>query len=190
MIKGIVKYQPESARGTTRISRPIPMVSKANPALMILLGRAFSACFPASNATANMLSESGASARPASMASYSSTICRKIGSAIIAPPSAICCSICPEIPIRKWADRNRSGSSKVSLPSRFRRTSHQASPASERTPTASTTPTDSPPPARGECSARRRPCPERRAPHQRRRCPAAPCTAHPSPADFRRAPPR
>ena len=41
-----------------------------------------------------MLSESGASERPASIALYSSTICRKIGSAIISPPSAICCSVC------------------------------------------------------------------------------------------------
>ena len=32
--------------------------------------------FPASSATANMLSDSGASDRPACMASYSSTICR------------------------------------------------------------------------------------------------------------------
>ncbi len=46
----------------------------------------------------NMLSESGASDRPACMALYSSTICKKIGSAIIVPPRAICWSICPVIP--------------------------------------------------------------------------------------------
>ena len=39
-----------------------------------------------------MLSDSGASARPACSALYSRTICRKIGRAIIAPPSAICWS--------------------------------------------------------------------------------------------------
>jgi hypothetical protein len=42
---------------------------------MILLGLRF-AFRPASKATANMLSESGARERPASIALYSSTICR------------------------------------------------------------------------------------------------------------------
>ena len=42
----------------------------------MLLGRRLPALFPASSATANMLSESGARDRPASMALYSSTICR------------------------------------------------------------------------------------------------------------------
>ena len=123
MISGIARYHPESARGTTRISSTIPTVSNANPARMMMLGRRFPARLPASNAMANMLRESGASDRPACMALYSSTIWRKIGSAIIMPPSAICCSICWEIPIRKCGDVNRSGSSRVSLPSRLRRTS-------------------------------------------------------------------
>ena len=43
---------------------------------MILLGRRSPARLPASSATANMLSESGAIDRPASIALYSSTICR------------------------------------------------------------------------------------------------------------------
>ena len=70
-----------------------------------------------------MLSDSGASDRPACIALYSSTICRKIGSAIIVPPSAICWSICSEIPNRKSFARNRSGSISVGFPSRLRRTS-------------------------------------------------------------------
>ena len=63
-----------------------------------------------------MLSDSGASDSPACIALYSSVICRKIGSAIIAPPSVICCSICWEIPIVKCGNRNRPGSSSVSFP--------------------------------------------------------------------------
>ena len=63
-----------------------------------------------------MLSDSGASDSPASIALYSSVICRKSGSAIIAPPSVICCIICWEIPSRKCGKRNRSGSSSVGLP--------------------------------------------------------------------------
>ena len=43
---------------------------------MILLGLLSPALRPAINATANMLSESGASVRPACMALYSSTIWR------------------------------------------------------------------------------------------------------------------
>ncbi len=70
-----------------------------------------------------MLSDSGASDSPASMALYSSVICRKSGSAIIAPPRVICCNICCEIPIVKCGKRNRPGSSSVTFPSRLRRTS-------------------------------------------------------------------
>ena len=54
----------------------MPIVRSANPSLMMLLGRRPPAFFPARTATANMLSESGASERPASSALYSSTICR------------------------------------------------------------------------------------------------------------------
>ena len=90
MIKGIAKYQPESARGTTRIKRAVPMVSNPNPALIMELGRRFPAFLPASSAMMNMLNESGASDRPDSIALYSSTIWRKIGSAIIMPPREIC----------------------------------------------------------------------------------------------------
>ena len=97
------------------------------------------------SATANMLRESGASERPAWSALYSRTIWRKIGRAIIAPPSAICWSICWVIPIRKWMDRNRSGSSRVSAPARLRRRSHQPSTAIEMPPSAMRASTRSPP---------------------------------------------
>ena len=46
-----------------------------------------------------MVSESGASDRPVSMALYSNLICRKIGSAIIAPPRVMFWSICPVTPV-------------------------------------------------------------------------------------------
>ena len=87
---------------------------------MMLLGRRSPARLAASIVIPNMLSDSGARERPVCMALYSSTICRKIGRAIIAPPSAICCIICWEMPIRKGLDRNRSGSSSVSFPCRRR----------------------------------------------------------------------
>ena len=61
---------------------------------MIWLGLRLPAFLPATSATANIVSDSGASESPASSALYSSTICRYIGSAIIIPPSAICCSVC------------------------------------------------------------------------------------------------
>ena len=55
--------------------------------------RRFPAFFPASSATANMLSDSGASDRPACIALYSRVICKNRGRTIIAPPSVICCII-------------------------------------------------------------------------------------------------
>ena len=94
----------------------MPSVLSAKPTRTMLLGRRFPAFRPASSATANMLSDSGARESPACIALYSSVICRKIGSAIIAPPRVICCSICWEIPIRKCGKRNRSGSSRVGFP--------------------------------------------------------------------------
>ena len=63
-----------------------------------------------------MLSESGARVSPVCIALYSSVICRKIGSAIIAPPSVTFCSSCPEIPVVKCGNLKRPGSSSVSLP--------------------------------------------------------------------------
>ncbi len=102
---------------------------------MILLALRFPAFLPASNATTNMLSDSGASVRPAPIALYSSTICRKIGRAIISPPSAICCIVWPVMPRRKYFDRKRSGSSSAGFPSRLRLTSHQASEPSATRPT-------------------------------------------------------
>ena len=72
-------------------------------------------------ATKNMLSDSGASESPACSALYSRTICRKIGRAIIAPPRAICCIICPWIPSVKIFDAKRIGSIRTGLPSRLRR---------------------------------------------------------------------
>ena len=47
---------------------------------------------------------------------------------IITPPSATFWSSCPEIPNLNSIDLKRSGSMRVGLPSRFRRTSHQAKP--------------------------------------------------------------
>ena len=85
---------------------------------------------------ANMVSESGASDRPVCRASYSSLICRKIGSAIIAPPSVMFCNICAVIPTLKCGRRNRSGSSTVALPSPWRRTSQRASAQSASAPIA------------------------------------------------------
>ena len=88
-----------------------------------MLGRRLPAFRPARIATPNMLSESGARVNPVSIALYSSVICRKIGSAIIAPPSVTFCSSCPEIPVVKCGNLNRPGSSSVGFPSRLRRTS-------------------------------------------------------------------
>ena len=94
----------------------MPSVLSANPARMIVAGRRPPDLRPARIATANMVSESGAIDRPVCRASYSSLICRKIGSAIIAPPSVMFCSICPEIPILKCGSRNRSGIEQRHLP--------------------------------------------------------------------------
>ena len=77
MISGMTRSQPESARGTIGIRISMPSVSSANPDADDAARHA--ACppfFPASIATANMLSESGARERPACIALYSSTICR------------------------------------------------------------------------------------------------------------------
>ena len=98
-----------------------------------------------SSAIANMLSDSGASDSPACIALYSSTIWRKIGSAIIVPPSAICCSSCPVTPNRKSFDLNRSGSSSVGLALPLARTSQYTSPAMAAAPSTSSAPTASPP---------------------------------------------
>ena len=54
----------------------MPSDSRANPNRMMALGRRLPARLPASTATPNMLSDSGAIDRPDSMALYSSTICR------------------------------------------------------------------------------------------------------------------
>ena len=107
-----------------------PSVLSANPARTRDAGRRLPALRPARIATANMLSESGASVRPACIALYSSVICRKIGRTIIAPPRVICWSICWEIPILKCGNAKSWGSSRVTFPCRFRRTSHQARSAS------------------------------------------------------------
>ena len=87
---GTSSAQPECTLGTNGMISAIPAVVSANPTRMMFAGRRFPVLRPASIATANMLSESGARDRPACIALYSSVICRKIGSAIIAPPSVIC----------------------------------------------------------------------------------------------------
>jgi hypothetical protein len=60
---------------------------------MMAAGRRLPARRPASRAAANIVKESGASERPACMASYSRVIWRKRGNAIMAPPRVICWSI-------------------------------------------------------------------------------------------------
>ncbi len=52
------------------------MVTRPNPIWMSLLGRFFPATRPTSSATANIVSERGASESPASSALYSNTIWR------------------------------------------------------------------------------------------------------------------
>ena len=47
-----------------------------NPSRMMVAGRRLPAFLPASNATANMVRDNGASDSPACIALYSSTICR------------------------------------------------------------------------------------------------------------------
>ncbi len=76
MISGTSRSQPESARGTIKISRTTPAVTSANPIRMIALARRPPARLPASSAIANMLRDSGAIESPASIALYSNTICR------------------------------------------------------------------------------------------------------------------
>ena len=163
---GPASHRPESARGTIGMRIAVPTASSTKPIRMMLAGRRPPARRPASNATANMLRDSGARDRPACSALYSRTICRKIGKAIIAPPSEICWSICPLIPRRKLADRKRSGSMSVSCPARLRRTSHQASDPSPTTPTARSTPMASPPSCQARMPSTMPPMPstEKRAP--------------------------
>ena len=72
------------------ISRAIPAALRAKPVRMMRAGRSFPARLPTSIAKMNIVSDRGASESPACIASYSRRICRKIGSAIIAPPSVIC----------------------------------------------------------------------------------------------------
>ena len=93
MASGITKYQPLSARGTNGMMIAIPRLARRKPARMIAAGRRSPALFPATSAAANMVSDSGASERPASRASYSRVIWKNSGSAIMAPPRVICCSI-------------------------------------------------------------------------------------------------
>ena len=82
---------------------------------------------------------------PACRASYSSTICRYIGSAIIVPPRAICWSSCPVIPYLNILDLEQIRVEQGRLPLTPRRPSHQASPASAMAPIPRSAPTDSPP---------------------------------------------
>ena len=53
---------------------------------------------------------------PVTMALYSSTICRKMGGAIIPLPRRCVPSVCPVVPNRNIFARNRSGSSGVGFP--------------------------------------------------------------------------
>ena len=71
----------------------VPRLASTKPARMIAAGRRLPARRPATIAAANIVSESGASDRPACMALYSRLIWRNSGNAIMAPPSVICWSI-------------------------------------------------------------------------------------------------
>ena len=93
MARGSTRYQPLSTRGTNGMMIAIPRLDSTNPARMIAAGRRSPAFLPATSAAANMVSDSGASDRPASRALYSSVIWKNSGSAIMAPPSVTCCSI-------------------------------------------------------------------------------------------------
>ena len=162
----------------------MPMDSSRNPSRMMVAGLRSPLRFPARIATANMLSDSGASDSPACSALYSRTIWKKIGSAIIAPPSATCWSSWPEIPRRNIFERNRSGSIRASLPARFRRTSHQASSASDTAPMASSAPTASPPSCHTRMPRTRPPMPKTDRTAPTRSMPRSPVYGHvPDPAD-------
>ncbi len=150
MSRGTKRYHPDSARGTIGMITAVPIALRKNPTRMMPAGRLEPARFPASIATANMLSDSGASERPASMALYSRVIWRKIGKAIINPPNVICCIICWDTPRRKWGSLNRSGSSRAGWPRCLRRTSHLARPPRAAAPTSMMPRTDSAP----SCQAR------------------------------------
>ena len=76
MISGTTSVHPEFARGTIGIRIRRPAVRSAKPTRMMLLGRRRPALLLARSAVANIVSESGASDRPASIALYSNTICR------------------------------------------------------------------------------------------------------------------
>ena len=142
---GITRYQPLSTRGTNGMMIAIPMLVSRKPVRMIAAGRRSPALLPATMAAANMVSDSGASDRPASSALYSSVIWKNSGRAIMAPPRVICCSICPETPAVKFGCRNRSGSSRVTWPARLRRISHRARTTRATAPTTMSRPTNSPP---------------------------------------------
>ena len=64
--RGMARYQPLSALGTSGIRMSRASVSAANPARMMLLGLRLPALLPASSATPNIVSDSGASDTPAS----------------------------------------------------------------------------------------------------------------------------
>ena len=95
---GTTSAQPVSVRGTIGMISVRPIALRAKPTRTIVLGRRFPALRPASSATPNMLSESGARVSPVFIALYSSVICRNSGSTIMAPPSVMFCRVCPEIP--------------------------------------------------------------------------------------------
>ena len=106
-----------------------------------------------------MLSDSGASERPASIALYSSTICRKIGSAIIVPPSAICCEHLPGDPEPEQLGPEQVGVEQRRLAARAcaAPATRRATRARPRRRRAARRRPRRPPATRG-CRARRRPC--------------------------------
>ena len=133
--------------GTTGMSTTMPIVDQreADPDDRCS-GRRWPARFPARRATANMLSDSGASDRPASIASYSRTICRKIGRAIISAAEGDLLEHLPgdAEPERRRPEQVGVEQRRLALHACGGR-SHQTSAASATAPSAISAPTASPP---------------------------------------------
>ena len=109
MSSGTTRYQPESTRGTSGMIAAIPTVASTKPASTMCARAAVAALRRRAGPRRTCDSDSGASERPASIALYSSVICRNSGRTIIAPPSVICWSICWEMPMRKFGCAEQVG---------------------------------------------------------------------------------
>ena len=139
-------WAPMSERTDFRRLRGVlPVDLGERPTPIKLAGRRFDALRAATSAVANIVRERGASERPACSALYSSAICRKIGSAIMAPPSVICWSICWVTPTLNFGNLKSSGSRTLTFPCRCRLTSQKARAVRAIAPAPMSAPTNSPP---------------------------------------------